>query len=90
MISSQQGKGGITEDSPYGLNIERVTNLVSGRTVYGHQGMAEGVLCSLYFDPETKFVFALVTNGCNVNAKDDHICTLSRKLFEMMWGAYAQ
>ena len=89
MLSSQKGKGGITEDSPYGLNIERVTNLVSGKTVYGHQGMAEGVLCSLYFDPETKFVFALLTNGCNVNAKEDHICTLSRKLFEMMWNAYA-
>ena len=44
----------------------------------------------LIWNPETKFVFALVTNGCNVNAKDDHICTLSRKLFEMMWGAYAQ
>ena len=90
MLSSQQGKGGITAESPYGLNIERVENLVSGKTVYGHQGLAEGVLCSLYFDPETNFVFALVTNGCNVNAKEDHICTLSRKLFEMMWGAYAQ
>lgn len=89
MLSSQQGKGGITEDSPYGLNVERVTNLVSGKTVYGHQGMAEGVLCSLYFDPETNFVFALLTNGCNVNAKDDHICTLSRKLFEMMWSSFA-
>ncbi len=90
MLSSQNGKGGITEDSPYGLNIERVTNLVSGKTVYGHQGMAEGVLCSLYFDPETKFVFALLTNGCNVNAKEDHICTLSRKLFEIMWNTYAK
>lgn len=89
MLSSQQGKGGITADSPYGLNVERVTNLVTGKTVYGHQGMAEGVLCSLYFDPETRFVFALLTNGCNVNAKDDRICTLSRKLFEMMWNAYA-
>ena len=89
MLSSQKGKGGITEDSPYGLNIERVTNLVSGKTVYGHQGMAEGVLCSLYFDPETQFVFALVTNGCNVKAKEDHICTLSKRLFEIMWNAYA-
>ena len=90
MLSSQQGKGGITADSPYGLNIERVTNLVNGKTVYGHQGMAEGVLCSLYFDPETNFVFALLTNGCNVNAKEDHICTLSRKLFEMMWNSFAE
>ncbi len=90
MLSDQQGKGGITADSPYGLNVERVTNLLDGKMIYGHQGLAEGVLCSLYFDPETRFVFALVTNGCNVNAKDDHICALSRKLFEQMYGAFAE
>ena len=30
MLSSQQGKGGITADSPYGLNVERVKTLISG------------------------------------------------------------
>ena len=89
MFSSQQGKGGITADSPYALNVERVTNLVSGRLLYGHQGMANGVLCNLYFDPETRFVFALLTNGCNVNAKTDHICKLALDLFNIMWASYA-
>ncbi len=89
MTSSQLGKGGIETESPYALNVERVTNLVSGKMIYGHQGMAEGVLCSLYFDPETNFVYALLTNGCNVKAKDDHICRLSRELFELMWKTYA-
>ena len=69
MLSSQQGKGGITVDSPYGLNVERVTNLLKGKMLYGHQGMANGVLCNLYFDPETRFVFALLTNGTNVKAR---------------------
>ena len=89
MFSSQQGKGGITADSPYALNVERVTNLVSGRLLYGHQGMANGVLCNLYFDPETRFVFALLTNGCNVKAKTDHICNLALDLFRLMWTSYA-
>ena len=89
MFSSQQGKGGITAESPYALNVERVTNLVSGKMLYGHQGMANGVLCNLYFDPETHFVFALLTNGCNVNAKTDHICNLALDLFRLMWNAYA-
>lgn len=56
--------------------------------LYGHQGLANGVLCSLYFDPETRFVFALVTNGCNVKMKDDRICRLSRNLFELLWEEY--
>ena len=89
MLSSQEGKGGITVDSPYGLNVERVTNLVKGKMIYGHQGMAEGVLCNLYFDPDTQFVFALLTNGCNVKSKEDHICNLARNLFKIMWDAYA-
>ena len=90
MLSSQKGKGGVLIDSPYGLNVERVTNLLPGRMIYGHQGLANGVLCSLYFDPETRFVFALLTNGCNVNAKRDHICMLARDLFALMWSSYAQ
>lgn len=89
MISSQKNKGGIVVDSPYGLNVERVTNLLDGKTLYGHQGLSEGVLCSLYFDPQTHFVFALLTNGCNVKSKQDHICLLARKMFEIMWTAYA-
>ena len=88
MLSSQRGKGNITVDSPYGLNVERVRNLMDGKLIYGHQGLANGVLCSLYFDPETRFVFALVTNGCNVNAKDDRICRLSRDLFGYLWDEY--
>ena len=88
MISSQAGKGGITVDSPYGLNVERVTNLVSGKMLYGHQGMADAVLCNLYFDPETRFVFALVTNGCNTKAKEDRICLLARDLFGLLWDHY--
>ena len=88
MISSQAGKGGISVDSPYGLNVERVTNLVSGKMLYGHQGMADAVLCNLYFDPETRFVFALVTNGCNTKAKEDRICLLARDLFGLLWDHY--
>ena len=90
MLSSQQGKGGITVDSPYALNVERVKTLVSGKLLYGHQGMANGVLCNLYFDPETRFVFALVTNGTNVKNKADRIVMLARNLFSLMWDTYVK
>ena len=88
MTASQEGRGGVRIDSPYGLNVERVRNLLPGRLIFGHQGMANGVLCSLYFDPDTRFVFALLTNGCNVNMKQDRICRLSRDLFSMMWSSF--
>jgi len=89
MIASQQGRGYVTVDSPYGLNVERVSNLVQGRMFYGHQGLSEAILCNLYFDPESHFVFALVTNGCK-SAKNDRIGVLTRSLFEQLWAAYGQ
>lgn len=87
MISDQKGRGGITAKSPYGLNVERVDTLVKGKMFYGHQGLSGNLLCSLYFDPETEFVFALFSNGTTVNM-DRHICKLSRACFELTWEAF--
>lgn len=89
MMSSQKGKGSVTVDSPYGLNIERVSNLLRGKMLYGHQGLMESVLCNLYYDPETHFVFAMCTNGCNAS-KNDRIGNLSRSLFNLMWKQFVQ
>lgn len=84
MMSDQKGKGNITCETPYGLCVNRVDNLLKGKMIYGHQGLSEGILCNLYFDPETHFVFAMVTNGSSTNM-DDHIGKLSRKLFAIAW-----
>ena len=35
-------------------------------------------------------IFALLTNGTNVNAKKDHICMLARDLFDLMWKTYVE
>lgn len=88
MMSDQNGQPGITCSSPYGLCINRVSNLVKGRMIYGHQGMANGVVCNVYFDPETQFVFALVTNGSSDNM-NDRICKVSRKTFNLCWQAFS-
>lgn len=87
MMSSQMGKGVVTCDSPYGLCVNRVDNLLDDRMIYGHQGMTDYVICNLYFDPETEFVFALVTNGAN-NRMNDHIGIISRKLFNLTWDKF--
>ena len=88
MMSSQNGKGVVTCDSPYGLCINRVDNLLKDRMIYGHQGMTDNVICNLYFDPETEFVFAMVTNGAN-NYMQDHIGAISRAMFKFAWETFA-
>ena len=91
MLSSQTGKGGIvTSKSPYGLNVIRLNyypELVSDREylIYGHQGRASDILCNLYFDPETRFVFAFVTNSCNPQGRTHGIRRPASTMLELLW-----
>lgn len=77
----------VTGRSPYGLCVERVDTLVDGLLFYGHQGMSDGVLCNLYWEPKTQFVFALITNGCDTR-QDNRIALLSRQAFAHAWASY--
>ncbi len=89
MMDEQAGKGGITARTPYGLCVHHETTLLSGKTLYGHQGMSDGILCSLYYDPETRFVFVLCSNGCN-NQMENRVAHLTRKVFEAAWKAFGE
>lgn len=85
MLSDQNGQGYVTCDTPYGLSVNRVDNLLEGRMLYGHQGLTDsGTVCNLYWDPETQFVFALITNGSSTKM-EDHIAKVSRRTFALMW-----
>ena len=88
MMADQKDKGAVKISSPYGLCVNRMDNLVKGRLIYGHQGMSEGLLCNIYYDPDTSFVFAMISNGCN-NKLSDRIANLSRRLFDLCWQRYS-
>jgi CubicO group peptidase (beta-lactamase class C family) len=78
----------VTGDSPYGLFLQRETTLVDGQVFYGHQGLLSGVLCNVYFDPETQFCFVLLTNGCN-NVLQNHVGVLARRMFAFAYENFA-
>ena len=87
MMASQMGRGVVTIDSPYGLCVNRIDNLLPGKMIYGHQGLINDAVCNLYFDPETELVFAMVTNG-GTSKMDDHIAIVSRKLFNLVYSTF--
>lgn len=84
MMSSQNGKPGVTCESKYGLCVYRKSELLEDRIVYGHQGMSEGVIAALFFDPETQLVFSVITNGSN-SIMSNYMATINRKLFALTW-----
>jgi len=47
----------------YGMALGSYTSVIPGRTVIGHTGSAHGLKSSMYFDPEEKFGFIVITNG---------------------------
>lgn len=66
------GRNGDTWDDfwqSYGLGIHRVLNrdsmdiIFPDRKMFGHPGIAYGLLSDLYFDPETKSGVVFITNG---------------------------
>ena len=90
MMSSQKGKGGITVDSLYGLNVQRqkMPSLLPDRLFYGHQGMSDNVLCALFYEPETRFVFAMVSvcmNPGENQGKQDGLRNLAYDLMKVTW-----
>ncbi|MBP3426874.1 MAG: beta-lactamase family protein [Clostridia bacterium] len=70
---------GITSDSPYTFFTIRQDTLFEGRTVYGHQGTDEGIVCNLYVEPETETVIVVMCNGCKTN-RDDGVMRITRRL----------
>ena len=84
MMADQQGKGGITAESPYGLCINRNDTLIEGKMVYGHQGISDAIVANVYYEPESRFVFVMITNGCK-SGMNNRVCAISRKMFTLMW-----
>ena len=85
-MEEQQGQGGITAKTPYGLNLIHEKTLLTDRILYGHQGLSDGILCNLYFDPESRIVFVLCSNGTN-NQMDNRVAHLTRRIFALVWSA---
>ena len=66
MRTPQNNVGSVTCESGWGLDMNIITDtLVEGRTLYGHGGKANGMLCAAYFDPTDRTGVVMLTNGCD-------------------------
>jgi CubicO group peptidase (beta-lactamase class C family) len=53
----------VNESNHYGLALKRTTNLIPGEEMVGHTGSAYGLYSAMFFEPEKKFGFVVMTNG---------------------------
>lgn len=90
MMREQQHTLGesVSGESPYGLFLERNTQLLPERTVFGHQGMNNGASSNVYFEPESGFVFVLTTNGCS-QVRDHGTIVLAKNLLRYTYPLFS-
>jgi CubicO group peptidase (beta-lactamase class C family) len=75
----------ISEEEGYGLAIRTVENLIPGKIMKGHTGSAYGLYSTMFFQPDEKFGFVVITNGCRdtyTNGFNDLLATTVNILYD--------
>ena len=62
---SQQMQEIISEEENYGMALETTTQLIPGKTMIGHTGVAYGLYSIMFFEPKEKIGFIVISNGCD-------------------------
>ena len=57
----------IAEKEGYGMALTNTDQLIEGEKLVGHTGSAYGLYSAMFFNPQDKFGFVVLTNGCNAS-----------------------
>ena len=57
----------------YGLALSQSQQIIPGVTLVGHTGSAYGLYSTMFFNPEQKYGFIVVTNGCIADYENDYV-----------------
>ena len=86
MRTPQNYRGSVKCDSQRGLFMNIIRNFqVEGRTMYGHGGKANGMLCAAYFDPVDRTGIVMLTNGCNNRPSYHGVGMLGRTVLSLCY-----
>ena len=67
-----------------GLGVERFDKLIEGKSFWGHQGNAYGMLSGLIYDRDNDCGFVILTNSC-VGGKKDGVYGINRAVVKELW-----
>ena len=87
MTARQNHRGSVACESGHGLFMNIITDdQVEGRTMYGHGGKANGMLCAAYFDPTDRTGVVMLTNGCRNRSVYNGVGMLGRAVLRVCYG----
>ncbi|MGN5954090.1 serine hydrolase domain-containing protein [Sphingobacterium lactis] len=84
--SSKRMQKGLTEKEKYGLALLENTNLIAREHMVGHTGSAYGLYSNMFFEPEKKFGFIVITNGCRPTyVADGDALNFSKEVINLLY-----
>ena len=70
----------LSSDENYGLALWKTDVLLPGVELVGHTGSAYGLYSALFFNPEEKYGFVVISNGCDPTEEDGYIRVIRRAI----------
>ncbi len=70
----------VSNDENYGLALQEDYTLIPGELMIGHIGVAYGLFSAMYFNPQEKFGFVVITNGCQPIYEKDMPVVLNKTI----------
>ena len=85
----QTGMEGVSAQVDYGLGMQiKQDIIVKGRTMYGHQGVSNGVIAGIFFDPTDKTCIAVTTNRSKERTEIHGMTPLVLKTVEIAYSYF--
>lgn len=85
--SAEQMQTALSDKEGYGLALMNTTNLIAGRNMRGHTGVAYGLYSAMFWDPIEKFGFVVISNGCHPGYTDG-FNTVIRKTINCLYESF--
>ncbi|WP_188507739.1 serine hydrolase domain-containing protein [Parapedobacter pyrenivorans] len=80
-----------TAESGYGMSLRTIDDLIPGKAMTGHEGVAYGLYSAMYFQPEEQFGIVVITNGCNTEfSHGDVINDFLLELYQSLYKNFLQ
>lgn len=83
--SAKKMQQGLHPKENYGLALLETDRLIDGEHMIGHTGSAYGLYSNMFFEPNKKFGFVVITNGCDPIVDRNEDIMMSKDVINLLY-----
>lgn len=85
--SSKRMQTPVLASAKYGLGLLQNDTMIPGLMLTGHTGSAHGLFSNMFFEPNEKFGFVVITNGCHA-VHENGTLTFSKDMINLLYRTF--